>query len=370
MENIVEFMKRAADKTGFNREVYIESKLPTTYFNLVVILSFGNQRSQFVLSTLFLHQYIKKFCPNKYVILCSWPGQAGLFPYASEYWSPKDEKLVEALSQKTSGFGNIESKVVFCEQLLNRYFESVLRADLFDKYYSCGFTHNFFQDFSNIEYQLPAIPAVRIEFARRLPEGNKVFLMPFRTITGWRRGKEETFICRLDFWEYLVSKLLEKKFTPVIAQGTGTYDLSRKFSNDCVVVKENKILDVLAMMRATGCVLDIFRGISRFAVAARCPFVACVEKELYFGSRDYELDDLCANKIPHSYIFDFATMIEAGNWGSLVDIMISRLSDFIPPLNRNLWPTTLEVSEVLPYTLVREKRAKLLGSRLIKVLHI
>lgn len=365
MENIADFMKRASEKTGFVREMYIENKLPATYSNIAILPFFGDQRAQFVLASLLLHKYIK--LSSKYTVLCSWPGQAGFYPHVNEYWSIKDENVVEALAQKTKGFSNTEPKALFYERSLNRYFENVLSADVFDKYYNCGFTPDYFQEFDTIEYKLPAKPSIHIEFAQRLGDkkGIKVFLMPFKTITGWRRGKEETFICRQDFWEHFIKRLLENGFIPVVCQGFGTYDLSKDFVNDCVFVRESKILDIFAIMRAVGCVVDMFRGVSRLAIAARCPFIACVEKELYYGVKDYELDDLCGENIPRNYIFSFTAMIESGNWHELVDTIIARLASFIPSLNRSLWPTTSEISEVVPYTRVRDKKAKLLGTHLI-----
>ena len=50
----------------------------------------------------------------------------------------------------------------------------------------------------------------------------------------------------------------------------------------CVFVEEHDILQVLdSFMRATGCVLDVFNGLSRLALLARCPYLCIDERSRY-----------------------------------------------------------------------------------------
>lgn len=362
MENIVEFMKRAADKTGFVREKYIESNLPTSYSNIIVILFFGDQKAELVLSSLLLHRYKD---PRKYYVICSWAGHAGFFPDADEYWSIKDISCLKQAARTALGFNNSDDpKLISYEQLLNRYFENVISAKEFEKYYFNGLTAEFFNSFKNIVYKLPALPSTRID-GKLLSKSKKVVVCPSHVMKCWRRGKVENMSCKQDFWQNLLESLLENNYLPVVYQDCSTYDLSPHFANSCVFRSDIKILDLFADMRATGCVLDVFSGFSHWAVAARTPFLTCTERQLYVSTKEYELDDIYS--VPHQYIFSFTTMLNGRNSKDLIDNIIVRLDDFLPTLDQKNWLSATELSVVVPYSKIRDRKAKRLGARFFKV---
>lgn len=366
MTEIPEFIKKIAEKTGFRRERYVEKNMPTSHDNIAVILFYGDMRSEFVMSTLLLHR-LKDLYASKYLILCSWSGHAGLYPYVDEYWSPIDEGLINSLANGAIGFDNQEKdKVLFQERQLNRYLENVIKLD--DKYYDHGFTKVFFDDFKWIVYNLPSIPSSKIEFNRLLAQksGYKVLLHPVKYSRSWRQGRESLVKLPIEFWYNLVNKLCDKGFSPIVYQDYFTYDISPELEGKCVYVTGD-IMEALAAMRTTGCVLDVFSGVSRWASVARTPFVACAERRLYNEVKEYELDCLCNGNLPFKYIFYFPTLIEAGHWNELISNVVSKLEEFIPSLDRDKFPSTAESSVVCPYSLVKVKKQKKLGTKFIKV---
>ena len=150
-----------------------------------------------------------------------------------------------------------------------------------------------------------------------------------------------------------------------------THDLSGDFADKGIFVREEEIAKIIGMMRATGMVLDIFNGTSRLAIAARTPFVAVDERGRYANEREFEIDDLCAGDLPKYYIFSFPTIIEGGEpvgWnGSLFDNIISKLNTFIPEVDRNALPPTSESVMEVSFSLVRNRKAKRIGTKFVKV---
>jgi hypothetical protein len=47
--------------------------------------------------------------------------------------------------------------------------------------------------------------------------------------------------------------------------------------------------------------------------------------------------------------------------------VIARLDSFLPSLNRDSWPSTAELMEIVPYKAVKAKKTKRIGTRFIKV---
>ena len=368
LTNIADFLRRASERTGFKRERYVESNMPTSFGNIAIMLFYGDLRSQFVLSSLLLHR-IKELYPSKYLILSSFPNQAGFYPYVDEYWSPQDEATTKLLADGACDFGNAHAdKVLFQEQQLNRYFENILHVEDYYKYYQGGFSKEFIDEFKWIIYKLPSIPSSKIEFNRVLSQrAGKVFIYPSRTMRCWNKGRVTLLNGKKEFWHELAKGLIAKGITPVVYQDYGSFDISPVLQDKCVYVREEKILDVFGAMRTTGCVLDVFNGLSRWASAARTPFIACAERHYYAEMKEYELDDLCNNTLPHKYIFSFPTIIESGHWQELIDTMVAKVEGFIPELNRDTWPSAAEQALVVPYDLVRKRKQTRIGARFIKV---
>ena len=124
-------------------------------------------------------------------------------------------------------------------------------------------------------------------------------------------------------------------------------------------------------MRSVGCVLDLFSGISRLAILAKTPYLGFDERNRFFGHKEYELDDLCAQKVPREYVFSFPAIISDGSphdWdANIVSCIVNKLNIFLPSLNRDNWDTLSEKEEKAEYSGIRKKNMLKLGTKFIKV---
>lgn len=351
---------KAVNKTGFHRDFYNKDNVPTDPSNVMVITFFGDLRSLFVLSTLLLHRYKEQDKPSKYIILCSWPGFSSLFPYIDEYWSIQSDTHVKKLYSTANGFINNNELLGQYYRNLNQYFfEDVMDANYFHAYYDKGLTNLFWSKYREVKRFFPGIPSAAVmgkEFNKNFMEkgGIKVFVYPFQQISR-------------EFWVTLINRLLSENFTPVICKSFLTHDLSQEFSKSCIYFSEVDIGKVLSIMRLTGCVIDIFSGISRLALLARAPFIAVNERAKYVSYKEYELDDLCGINIPRKYIFSFLTnIVDSETWDfDILNPLIGRLKDFLP--DRDKLPSTGQSLDTISYDVVREKKLKRIGTRLLKL---
>src|SRR5258708_5775499 len=142
MKDIIRFLEKASLKTGFKREFFKLENIPTDSSNITVLSFFGDIRSLFILSSLFLHRYKEQDKPSKYLILCSWPGFSCFFPYLDEYWSIQSELHVKKIYPLASGFVNKSDIISQYYRNLNQYFfEDLVSLDTqFSSYYNNGFT--------------------------------------------------------------------------------------------------------------------------------------------------------------------------------------------------------------------------------------
>jgi len=373
MSDVKGFLKKAAEKCGFNRICYNERNIPVDPVNICVVPFFGDFRSLFVMSSLILNRFREEDKASKYLIFCSWPGFKVLFPYVDEYWEIGNEDSLQRLYYNASKFDNNNGHLSTYFRNINQYFfEDVIPGEEFSKFYNNGITDEFWNKYKVIKRALPEIPSSAIlgkEFNNELNKrgGYKVFLYPSVYLQSWKLNSITQIAASKDFWVYLVKRLLDDKFMPVIYKGPLTHDLSSVFLNNCLYTNESDMGKVFSTMRVTGCVLDVFTGISRFALAARCPFIAVDERSRYTKLREYEIDDLCAPTLPKQYIFSFPTIIGGGNdlvWGyNLVDNIMTRLNSFLPLLDREEWPSTGSSTEIIDYAIVRKKKIKRLGVR-------
>jgi len=363
--NVATFLGRAAEKTGYVRERFVDGNVPTVHDNVAVMMFYGDMRGEFILSSL-LFDKIKELHPSKYIVLCSYPGRASLYPNVDEYWGLQDEVAVKDLLDSAIGLNN---ETLSLERNLHRYFPNFIDLSDYDKFYKDGFTKEYFDKFKWVTYSLPTIPSSKVEFNRALSQkpGFKVLIYPSRVHHVWSKGQELVVKSNIEFWHTLCNRLIDSGFLPVVYQDYGTYDLSRVMESRCVYVTEKKMIDVMGAMRTTGCVLDVYSGISWMSAMARTPFLTCVDRKLHNCVKWWEIDCLCNNNLPHRYIFGFPTIIERGFWVELADTISSKLSEFIPELNRDEWPSTSEQSVIVPYSLVQKRKTKKIGARFIKV---
>jgi hypothetical protein len=378
MKDIAGLIAKAAEKTGFQRDFFKEENIPTEASNITVIPFFGDLRTLFILSAFLLHRFKEQDKPSKYIILCSWPGFGALFPYVDEYWSIQNESHVKKLYPSANGFENNNELIGHYYRNLNQYFfEDVVEvAAQFTPYYERGLTDSFWHKYKQIKRFLPGVPSSAVigkEFNKDFAEkgGFKVLIYPSSHITNWNNNQTRLMPVSKDFWSALIKRLLAERFVPVICKGFMTHDLSSEFSKSCVYFSETDISKVLSVMRMTGCVLDVFNGISRLALAAKTPYVVLDERTKYVGLKEYEIDDLCGSDIPKKYIFSFSTIIDGGNAASwdfdIFNSIVIKLNEFLPSLDRNLLPSTGQSLEVVSYDLVRDRKLKRIGTRLLKV---
>jgi hypothetical protein len=377
MSEVSAFLKRAADRNGFYRERFSESKIPTDHSSLVIMPFWGDLRSMCVLSSLLMHRYRTEAKGSKYLILASWPGFQGLFPYVDEYWSMTDEAHLKRFYEQSEGLRNKSDLATVYLRNLNEFFRDVVDYRELNIYYQNGLTNIYFERFKETQRFLPFIPSAAVlgkEFSRELATkpGYKVFIHPSLFTKQWHMGKSQNARSKREFWVDLVEKLLKSNYVPVIWQNYLSHDISQEFIDRAIFIGEKDIVQVLAAMRATGCVLDIFNSLSRVAILARCPFICIDERTRYSHQKEYEIDDLCGLNVPREYIFTFSTIVTDGNpnnWeNDIFQSIVHKLDNFIPKLDRDTWPSTGETLETVSYKkLVRTTDAKKLGTRLLRV---
>lgn len=371
--NMISFLKRASDRTGFIRETYIENNIPTISSNVTVMPFFGDVRSTFILSSLLLRRY--KEHERTYFIFCSWPGLQELFPFVDEYWSVKDNSSVQSLALSANNFYNTSDLNTSYTRSLIQHFENVVTYDDLKCYYDNGITPKFWEDFKNIKRFLPAVPSsnrlsdvLKAEMNRR--SGHKIVVYPSFKVRSWRRGNLEYVDAPRDFWVTLIERLLSEGYVPVVYQNAFTYDMSMDFADKCIWLVSKNVSDIMSAMRTAGCVLDIHSGVSRLAVAARCPFVCLDERARYVHHKEYEIDDLCAEGLPRQYALTLSSLItEAGinEWQSnVIDTIMIRLGKFLPSLDRNNLPSGTESYDEVSYDRVRDRKERRMGVRFIK----
>jgi hypothetical protein len=362
--SIPSFVKRAAQQTGFERERYIEAKIPDDFSRIVVICFFGDYRAEAILSSLILHSYIKKHLSDKYVILCSWQGHAGLYPYVDEYWSLGEQMTLADLHFKANGFDNQHKNFEIICRNLRKFFDVLTWEDI-GCYYDCGLTKSFFEQVGDPIRFYPGIPAPKIEFLRELQQRNKnsIFIYPRKQLKTWNKRDLEVSV-DYDWWNKLTENLLNFGLLPVVYQNYSTYDISKDFGDKCLYVTDNNISSVLSQMRATGLVLDVFSGISRLAMLARCPFIVLDERKRYVLSKEYEINDLCIN-VPYRYILSFGSLLQHRNYNEVISHIMNVIKEF--NVNKSQMPTSLESFTPMSYKAVRTHKEKKFGMRFIKV---
>jgi hypothetical protein len=372
MTDVASYIKRAAERTKFTREYFIEQNMPTHPSNVLAIPFYGDISSTFLMSSLILRSY-KEVNPDKYIILCSWPGYRGLFPYVDEYWSIDDESVSKSIAVGAEGFYNSSDLATEVSRGLVECLDVKTARD-FMKYYDRGLTDAYWGDFKTVRRFLPEVPSETLiadSFRKQIDRksGRKVIIFPSRRMRTWHKGKSIYLQMPEVFWSGLCEQLLDEGFTPVVWQNWHTYDLSREFTDRCIYLVPRSIVDALAAMRYVGIVLDVFSGVSRMAMAARSPCVVVDERMRYIQAHEYVVDDLCGSGVPRQYIFGFATMLLSGTqkeWkASITDNIIARLNRFIPEIQGRDWGSTNESYREVDYGVVRRRVSKHMGVHFI-----
>ena len=201
MNSVADFLKRSAERNGFNRDRYEEKRIPTDFTNVCILPFFGDLRSLTILSSYILHRYREEYRGSKYFIVASWPGFQGLFPYADEYWSLTDDSIMKKFYENSEGMKNRSDISLSYTRNINEFFRDVIDVSEMQKYYRNGFTNFFFEKFNNVKRFLPFVPSASIigrDFNKLLmtKSGYKVFIHPFRTIYTQDDQREITKFCK------------------------------------------------------------------------------------------------------------------------------------------------------------------------------
>ena len=260
---------------------------------------------------------------------------------------------------------------------LNHWFNDVIGAEELEIYYSNGIKQLFWDRFKNIKRYLPSVASAAIlgqQFNQELIKkpGSKVFIYPTQLIQKWHYDKIVNIGIDRTFWTGLTKELVDNGITPVIYYGINSYDLSPDLYEKCIYLRDKDMSKVMAAMRATGCVLDVFSGISRLAIAARTPFVYVDERARHVGQKEVQIEGLCCEKgLPREYIYSFPNVIAEGDeptWkANLYDLILAKLFKLLPGLDRDQWPSPVESLETVLYSNVKDKELKKLGIQFIKV---
>lgn len=368
-------LRKAADKSGAVRLRYRDRDVPTSVDGVVVFPFFGDRRSSFILSSILLKRIKEELKGSKYLVLMSWPGHEGLYPYVDEYWQIEDETHLSKLRSGRLGFDNSSSFYPLIQKSLNQYFYEVITPQDLSSYYSNGLTKEFFERFKHVKVSLPTVPSpssLGSDTARTLAQHEpKVFVYPSKDIFSWRQGKVVSSVAPQDFWKDVIDRLIKSKFFPVVVSDHSSYDLSQDFRGDCLHLSGLDVLKTMSVMRSCGCVLDFFGDVSRIALAARAPFLCFEERAKYMALKEYEINDLCGKMVPKEYIFGFGAIIESGDrtsWNSnFLDHMVVKLNKMYESMDREKWPSSAESNEIVPYDSVRKLKNKKFGSRFIRI---
>jgi len=369
--SVVDFIKRAAERTKFHRDAFVEQNIPNVASNIQAVCFYGNMESTLAMSSLILKPYTDVH-KDKYFIMCSWPGYRGLFPYVDEYWSIPENSVAEKLALEANNFYNGASLATEISRSLLECFDVVTGKD-FKEFYNHGFTAKYWDTFGEVKRYLPGIPSetyisdgFRQQLARK--SGRKIIIYPSRKMWSWQRGRAVELPVSQDFWIALCERLLGDGYTPVVWQNWFTYDLSKHFVDRCVYLVPQQIYDVLAAMNYIGLVLDVHGDASKFAMLSRTPYLSVVERQIFVGGKRYEWDDVICPDLPRQYIFSFSTMLmvgDASDWEtSILNNIMKKLDDF-----RNVnWSegSTLESYDTVDLENIREWKSKKLGVHFIR----
>lgn len=364
MSETSNFIKRAAERTGFHRHSFVERNMPSHPSNVVAIPFYGDMRGTFLLSSFLLRSY-KEMWPEKYLVLCSWPGFQGLFPYVDEYWYLNDEFAANKLATESN---NLYNGTKLAAEITRNMVEvlNVLTPKDLKQYYDDGFTKQYWDDFEKIKRFFPEIPAANTSDLMHEMEkykGKKIIVYPVTKMRSWQKGKSVYLPVSKNFWNTTIDTLLEEGFVPVVYQNWFTYDMSVDYVDKCMYITSTTS-DLLSAIRQVGLVLDIHSGISRLALSARCPFLSVDERFRYIESQDYVLDDLCS-EVPRQLLFSFSTMLMADGpkeWRSgLLDNVVVRLNKMLSDSNINDLPSTNESFHEISYDRVKNRKAKRYG---------
>jgi hypothetical protein len=373
----IEFLNNVAEKINFKRQKYDDSNSPTDLDDILVISYFGDIKHTCILSEFILNNF-KKLKNSKYLILISYPGFEHLFPYIDEYWSPSDLSNINQIFLNSEYFENKSKFYIDLTRNLNENFRNVMTADSFKEFYYNKFTDKFWESFNfETNFFLPMIASSSVlpkETIKTINLNNsKVFIHPSQTINVWSNGKYNKVLINKNFYIELIKYLKENKIFPVIWNNNFSYDLSSEFKEqiDCLTINSNNMFEILPAIRMTGLCLDIFNDISKFSNIARTPSLIFEERNKYFLSKEYELDDILNLGLPGKRLFALSNTIIRGNksyWErEIFNPIKSYCDEYLPYIDKESLPNTSEINKKMDISLIRKLKNIKLGTKFIKI---
>ena len=119
-------------------------------------------------------------------------------------------------------------------------------------------------------------------------------------------------------------------------------------------------------MRAVGCVVSVFQDVAFLAAVARAPLLWYEDRRRRVRLK---MDELSATMppVPVELGFSFPATIAGGGHQGVARAIAKRTDDFLSRIDRDQLPTTAAQRYEADLRLVRDRRAKKMGSRLFRV---
>lgn len=376
--NTVEFLEITSQRIKFIRKRYDNQNVPSDLDDLIVVPFFGDIKHTYILSSFLLNNY-KRIKTSKYLILLSYPGFEHVFPYVDEYWQPSDFSQIKQIFLNSNYFENNSNFYLDLLRSLNENFRSIISSSFFKELYCNKFEEKYWDLFGKNDAKvfMPMIPSSAVIQKDLLKEinsrNNKIFILPSTHVNYWSNGRYRKSLVSKNFYIELIKNLNNNKIFPVIWNNNFSYDLQDEFKDkeNCLFINSNNLFEVLPVIRLTGCVLDIFNSLSKFANIARTPSIILEERSKYFLSREYEIDDLVELDLPGSRTFSFSSYITNGNknyWDSdIFKCIIRNCEEILPFIDREALPSTVEFNKKINLSIIRKLSNKKMGSKFLKI---
>jgi hypothetical protein len=257
----------------------------------------------------------------RYFIVFGYPNFSCLYPYADEYWSFNNDDKFESIYYDSCGVDNSSILKTIYLRHLNENFRDVIKQDDISNIYDSCLKTPFWENNKNIRIILPQVSSGLISFNEEIQKRfndlgkRKILIFPSKKIQIYRKNKLVFHHVDINFWKNLIEKLLKLDIGVVCVKNNLTYDISEFFLNEKTIfnVVEQDLEKIMSLMRLTGCVLDFFSGIGRFAAIARVPYITIDERHRYFKFKEYEFEDIVGKNLPIERMFLFADLINPTN---------------------------------------------------------
>ena len=319
--SLSDFLANTASKLNFRREKFIEKNIPSNFDQITVFFGLGDLRNTAAISSMILPRFRKEKKALRYFIVFGYPNFSCLYPYADEYWSFSNDEKLDQVYYNSNGLDNNSNLKTIYLRHLNENFRDVVKQEDFASIYDGCLKTNFWEANKNIRIILPQLSASYVNFNEEIQKKfnelkkRKILIFPIKNMQIYRKNKLVFQPLEIGFWKNLIKMLLSLEISVVCIKNNLTYDLSEFFidEKDVFNFAENDLEKIMSLMRLTGCVLDFFSGIGRYAAIARVPYIVVDERYRYFKFKEYEFEDVVGNNLPIERLFLFADLINPTN---------------------------------------------------------